>query len=148
MNRFLVYGLIGPPIGVLVIFFVLMPLLQSFTFNLIAILFFLPVAYFNGLIPALLVGLVDHFLEDRGWPLRWRVPLCALAGYIVAFAPIFIALMMHLIGGPFVLLFGVIGMFPGAICCWLADRWKKRPPKVDAVPPPEAILHSHDANPG
>lgn len=127
MNRFLVFGLFGPPIGELVVFFVFMPLLQSFTFNPIAMLFFLPVAYFNGVIPAILVGLADQILDQRGYRLTSRVLLCALAGYVTAFVPILTALMMNFVGGPWVLLFGVIGIFPGALCCWLAECFKKRP---------------------
>jgi hypothetical protein len=138
MNRFLVFGLFGPPIGELVIFFVLTPLLQSFTFNPIAMLFLLPVAYFNGTVPALLVGLVDDVVARRGWPLRWRIALCAAAGFVMAFAPILTALVMGMIGGPWVLLFGVIGIFPGAICCWLAERFKKKPPDI-AVPASPSI---------
>lgn len=136
MNRFLVFGLFGPPIGELVIFFVFMPFLQTFTFNPIAMLFFLPVAYFNGVIPAILVGLVDQILDQRGYRLASRVLWCAVAGYITAFVPILMALMMNFVGGPWVLLFGVIGVFPGAICCWLAERWKKRPatPALAASP--------------
>jgi hypothetical protein len=127
MNRFLVFGLFGPPLGELVIFFVLMPLLQPFSLNLPAMLALLPVAYFTGVIPAMLVGLADHIAAHRGWRLRTRIPLCMAAGFVMAFFPILTSLMMGFIGGPWVLLFGVIGIVPGAICCWLADRWQRSP---------------------
>ena len=144
MNRFLVFVLFGPPLGELVIFFVLMPLLQPFSFNLPAMLALLPVAYVTGVIPALLVGLADHIAAHHGWRLRARIPLCMAAGFVMAFFPIVTSLMMGFVGGPWVLLFGVIGLVPGGICSWLAERWQK-PPTAPA-PNPDALLHSNDAN--
>jgi hypothetical protein len=128
MNRFLVFVLFGPPLGELVIFFVLMPLLQPFSFNLPAMLALLPVAYVTGVIPALLVGLADHVAAHHGWRLRTRIPLCMAAGYVLAFFPILTSLVMGSVGGSWVLLFGVIGLIPGGICSWLAERMKGRQP--------------------
>jgi hypothetical protein len=83
-------------------------------------LILLPAAYVIALLPAMLTALVDDVLARRN--VRYRILWTALSGYVVIFIPLSVALLTGSIHGPYVLLFGIIGAVPGAICSWLAVR--------------------------
>ena len=80
----------------------------------------LPVAYVLTIVPALLTGFIDEALAKR--KVRFRMLWTALAGYLTIFGPLLPSLLTGSIHGPYLLLFGIIGAVPGAICSWLAGR--------------------------
>ena len=80
----------------------------------------LPTIYLVGLIPALLVAWFDRALSTRN--LSHRVPLTALFGYAISNLPLIGAPWMGFVHGPYVVLFGLIGAVPAAVCSWLATE--------------------------
>ena len=87
----------------------------------------LPAIYLVGMIPALVAAWFDHALSMRG--LSHRVPLTALFGYAISYLPLIGAPWMGFVHGPYVVLFGLIGAVPAAVCSWLATE---RPAAVSA----------------
>jgi hypothetical protein len=85
-------------------------------------LILLPAAYVIVLFPAMLTALVDDVLARRS--VRVRILWTALAGYVFIFAPLLAALRMGVVHGPYLMLFGIIGAVPGAICSYLAGGSK------------------------
>ena len=130
MKRFLIFGLFGPPLGLLTGLWGIVPILnQSLTdppaFDVHQIVL-LPPAYMIGLLPALLVGVFDNALARRG---VGRRPLwCALFGFGASFLPLASAFAFGFLHGPLVLIFGLVGAVPGAVCSWLAGRGAPAPP--------------------
>jgi hypothetical protein len=126
MKRLLTFAVLGPPLGMLTGMFGILPVLNwavggpqtQYDYHQIVLL---PAAYMVGFVPALLAGVFDGVLAKRH--VRHRVFWCALAGFAVSFLPIAGALSMGYIHGPFLLLFGLLGAVPGAVCSWLASRW-------------------------
>jgi len=126
MKRLLTFALLGPPLGMLTGLFGILPVLnwalggpQSlYDYHQIVLL---PLVYVIGLVPAVLTGVFDAVLARRH--IQYRVVWCAVAGFAVSFIPIAGALSMGFIHGPLVLLFGLLGAVPGALCSWLAGRW-------------------------
>jgi len=70
------------------------------------------------LIPALLAAWFDHALARRD--VSYRIALTALFGYAITYLPLAVAFRIGLAHGPSVLLFGLIGAVPSAVCSWLA----------------------------
>jgi hypothetical protein len=77
----------------------------------------IPLAYMVGLVPALLAGVFDGILARRN--IGYRVLWCALFGYAMSFIPLLSSLSMGFLHGPFVLMFGLLGAVPGAVCSWI-----------------------------
>lgn len=125
MRRYLIFALLGPPLGLLVGLFVLLPLLNGgefdFDFGNIALL---PAAYLLGMVPALLAAQCDSVLATRGT--KWRSLWTALAAYVLSFLPIAAALAHTRLGHPVLLLHGLVGAIPGYVCSRLAGG--PRPP--------------------
>jgi hypothetical protein len=120
----LVFALLGPPLGMAAGFFIILPLLSGLdvhTIEPIGFLVLLPACYVLGLLPALLTGLVDALLADRGFGRGRRIAGTAAAGFLIGFLPILGAILWGFAHGPFLLLFGIIGAVPAAFCSWLAD---------------------------
>ena len=90
----------------------------------------LPTIYLVGLIPALLAAWFDHALAKRH--VSYRIALTALFGYAISYLPLAVAFWMGFAHGPEVLLFGLIGAVPSAVCSWLAAE-RQAP---DLVPSP------------
>ena len=130
MKRILVFALLGPPLGFVTglsgsSFQILnWALGDPSTFDLHQVVL-LPLAYVIGLLPALGVGFFDALLARRGF--RWRPLWCGLCGFAMSFLPLVPAFALGFLHGPYVLLFGLIGVPPGAICSWLAGRNADRP---------------------
>ena len=80
----------------------------------------LPTIYLVGLIPALAAAWFDHALSTRN--LSHRVPLTTLFGYAISYLPLIGAPWMGFVHGPYVVLFGLIGAVPSALCSWLATE--------------------------
>jgi hypothetical protein len=126
LKRFLVFAALFPPLAFIV---AIWGVLQILNWALAASstvdyhqLILLPAAYVIVLFPAMLTALVDDVLARRN--VRNRILWTALTGYVFIFAPLLAALLMGFVHGPYLMLFGVIGAVPGAICSWLAGGSK------------------------
>jgi hypothetical protein len=129
MKRFLIFGLLGPALGFVTFFWLLLQVMNALLgaramFD-IHQLVLLPLAYAFGIVPALLAALVDHVLARRHASRRilWTALFSYAAGFIPILSPAF-AGEMH---GPYLLLFGLIGAVPGAICSWLSGAAAAKP---------------------
>ena len=131
LKRVLVFIALGPPFGYITAFWLLLGGLhlvfdgwdhfdsrRTFDYHQVVLL---PLAYSVGFVPALLAGLLDVFLARRRF--RYRVLWCALFGFAVSFIPLVMPLAMGFIHGPYLLMFGLVGTVPAAICSWLAGKW-------------------------
>ena len=78
----------------------------------------LPTVYLFGLIPALVVAWFDHALAKRG--VSHRIALTALFGYAISYAPLIGAFWVGFVHDPYVVLLGLAGAVPSAVCSWLA----------------------------
>jgi hypothetical protein len=81
----------------------------------------LPSSYVIGIVPALVVAVFDYAIGNVLYRILWT----ALFAFGAAFIPLIGALMMGFIHSPYILLFGIIGAVPGAICSWLAGKVNK-----------------------
>jgi hypothetical protein len=122
LRRFLIFGLLGPPLGFLVGFWGLVPLLNwasggesHFEWGQLVLL---PLAYWMGIVPALLAAMLDRHLARRG--LRWRPVWTALFSFAASFVPLAAAIAMGFLASPWVLIWGLIGAVPGFICSALS----------------------------
>lgn len=133
MKRFLIYGLLGPALGCVTAFGVMLPLLGLFlsdpapkvSSTLILIVLMLPFAYLHGIVPAMLSAAVDGLLESRRMALAWRVPAMALCGFAFAFIPLLSSIAEGQLPGQGRLIFGFVGAVPAAICCFLSRNATK-----------------------
>jgi hypothetical protein len=124
MTRFLIFAAMAPPLGFVVAFWVMLQCANWLagcpaTFDVTQIMI-LPAIYMVGLIPALLAGWIDHALTKRDVPCR--IALTALFGYAISYLPLAVASWIGLGHSPYVLLFGLIGAVPSALCSWLATE--------------------------
>jgi len=124
MKRFLIFALLGPLLGFVTFFWVL---LQIFDWVLgapstadIYQVVLIPMSYAIGIVPALIAGLFDHALRNASWRILWTT----LFGYLVAFLPIVSSLVMGYVHGPYVLIFGLVGAIPAAVASWLSSDKK------------------------
>ena len=122
MTRFLIFAAMAPPLGFVVAFWVMLQVANRLaggpnTFDVAQILM-LPTIYLVGLVPALLGAWCDHALARRNVP--YRIALTALFGYSISYLPLAFAFRMGVALGPDVLLLGLIGAVPSALCSWLA----------------------------
>ena len=128
MRRFLVFGLLGPPIGLMTGMWGLVPLLNWATGGASVFawgqLVLLPMGYVLGLIPALLTALVDEALARRG--VRGRPAWTALFAFGASFVPLLTAIVMGFIGSPWLLVWGLIGAAPGFVCSMLSGPSKQQ----------------------
>lgn len=122
MKRYLIFVLLGPPIGFLTSIYGLLPALNwavggesTFDWRQISLL---PLAYALGIVPALFAAAFDAALAARNIHLR---PLwTSVFGFVVSFLPLAAALLAGFLQSPIVLLWGLIGAVPGAACSWLS----------------------------
>jgi hypothetical protein len=125
MKRFLIFALLGPPLGFVAGFWVLLQFLNLTVGAPSTIdyhqLVLLPVSYMMGIVPALIVVTFDHLMRNS----RYRILWTTLFAYAAGFLPILGALAMGFIQSFWILPFGLIGAIPGAICSWLAGRGEK-----------------------
>ena len=134
MKRLLIFGAIAPPLGFVVAFWVMLQIANWLagsptTFD-VAQIMMLPTIYLVGLIPALLAAWFDHALAKHN--VAYRIALTALFGYAISYLPLAGVYWVGFAHGPEVLLFGLIGAVPSAVCSWLAaDRQA-----TDLVPSP------------
>jgi hypothetical protein len=129
MKRFLIFAALAPPLGFVVAFWVMLQIANWFvgspnTFDVAQILM-LPTIYLVGLTPALLAAWFDHALAKRN--LSYRIAFTALFGYAISYLPLAVTFWIGFAHGPDVLLFGLIGAVPSAVCSWLAAEWQASP---------------------
>jgi hypothetical protein len=122
MTRFLIFAAMAPPLGFVVAFWVMLQIANRLagspiTFD-IAQIMMLPTIYLVGLIPALMAAWFDHALAKRN--VSYRIAFTALFGYTISYLPLAVAYWVGFAHGPEVLLFGLIGAVPSAVCSWLA----------------------------
>jgi uncharacterized membrane protein YjdF len=135
MKRLLIFVAIAPPLGFVVAFWVMLQIANWLTgspntFDVGQIMM-LPTIYLVGLVPALLAAWFDHALAKRN--VSYRIVLTALFGYAISYVPLTVAFWIGFAAyGPDVLLFGLIGAVPSAVCSWLAAE-RQAP---DLVPSP------------
>src|ERR1700723_319417 len=113
MKRFVTFALLGPPLGLFAGLGILLP-----TFNWVLEgkysapdwhdIVLLPMAYMLGIIPALVTAGVDTALAN--WRVRWRPLWTASFAFMASFIPLAGALLGGFVHGPFILLFGLIGV--------------------------------------
>jgi len=122
MTRFLVFAILGPALGFVTLFWVL---LQAFNWLLGAPgtfdphqIVLLPAAYMVGIVPALVTAAFDHALARRR--ARLRILWTALSGYAAAYLILATAWLDGFVHGAYLLAFGLVGAVPGAICSWLS----------------------------
>ncbi len=124
LKRVLIFGLLGPAVAFITAMWVMTPLLNWALGDAARIepgqLVLLPLFYFLGFIPACLAGLADEFFARRA--VRMRVVWTTLSGFALSFLPFATAFAMGFIQGPFVLLLGLVGAIPAAVCSWVAGR--------------------------
>ncbi len=124
MRRFLVFAALFPLLAFVVAFWGMLQILNwALGENNTADyhqLILLPAAYVIVLLPAMLTAVVDDVLARRN--VRYRILWTALSGYMFIFIPLLVALLTGSVHGPYLLLFGIIGAVPAAICSWLAGR--------------------------
>jgi hypothetical protein len=120
MRRFLIFAALFPPLAFVVMLQILNWALGDNSTADYHQLVLLPAAYVIVLLPAMLTALVDDALARR--KVSYRILWTTLAGYMFIFVPLLAALLTGSIHGAYLLLFGVIGAVPAAICSWLAGR--------------------------
>src|SRR5258708_1802386 len=128
MRRVLIFALIGPPLGFATAFWGLLQILNwalgspsTFDYHQVVLL---PFAYVVGIVPALVVAIFDGSLAARH--IGYRVLWTTLFAYAAGFIPLLGAFLMGFIHSPYILLFGLVGAIPGAVCSWLATDDKAR----------------------
>ena len=124
MRRVLVFAALFPPLAFAVALWGMLQILnwalgEKSTADYHQLIL-LPAAYVIVLLPAMLTALVDDVLARRS--IRYRILWTAFAGYMFIFAPLLVALLSGSVRCPYLLLFGIIGAVPAAICSWLAGR--------------------------
>jgi hypothetical protein len=120
MRRLLIFALLGPFLGWLSFF--VMTGVMPYNVPGIAIYSF-GWAYVLGIVPSLIVCLVDWKLRD--W--TWRALYCAMAGFLAAQALFIFPFRDAGLEG--VLTLGSIGAVAGAVCSWLSGTGQ-RPAKA------------------
>ena len=128
MKRFLIFAVIAPPLGFVTAFWGMLQIAnwmegEPSTFDLHQMVL-LPACYLVGLIPALLAAWFDRALAKRN--LSWRIAFTSLFGYAISYVPLAGVVPMHLLHGPDVLLFGLVGAVPAAVCAWLSTERRGR----------------------
>jgi len=133
MKRFLIFAAVAPPIGFVVAFWVMLQIANwlagSPSTFAVAQVVMLPTIYLIGLIPALMAAWFDHTLAGRNF--AHRTVLTALFGYAISYLPLIGAPWMGFVYGPYVVLFGLVGAVPSAVCSWLVAGSGGRRPRSE-----------------
>jgi hypothetical protein len=130
MKRFLIFATVAPRLGFVTAFWVMLQIANwvagsPSTFDFLQQMVLVPTAYLVGLVPALLAAWFDHAPARRNFP--HRIALTGLFGYAISYVPLVGALWLGFVHGPSVLLFGLVGAVPAAVCSWLANAQRGQP---------------------
>jgi hypothetical protein len=128
MKRILIFAAVAPPLGFIIAFWVMLQIANWMagapgTVDLHHVVM-LPTVYVFGMIPALLMAWFDHVLAQRR--ICYRIALTALFAYALSYVPLLGAFRLGFMHEPSVLLLGLIGAVPAALCSWLATE-RRRP---------------------
>ena len=121
MKRLAIFALLGPLIGMATVLLTVpgltgkIVMLDATEISVIVV-----VMYFFGLVPALIVCLVDWYLARRN--IDYRPVWCALLGVVVS-SPL-IVVNPSQINSVRWMLFGLFGAVPAAVCSWLSSSDK------------------------
>ncbi|WP_454628265.1 DUF5413 family protein [Bradyrhizobium cenepequi] len=122
MKRFLIFAILGPPLGFITAFWGMLQLANWAAGHPLTIearqILLLPMSYLVGLLPALLAAWIDDLLAKAN--VAYRIGYTALFAYALSYVPMFGALWMGFLQDPTIVLFGLIGAVPAAFCSWLA----------------------------
>jgi hypothetical protein len=123
MKRFLLFLLLGPAIG-FAVFEIREVLSGRMIGGVLGFVMGLPIAYWFGLVPSLVMWGEDWFLEDKMglWP---KVLTSAVTGYAVTIAMLLIWTSVTIPVSQ-ILTFGIVGAVQGAVCSWLSGVKPKR----------------------
>lgn len=125
MKRLVIFASLFPPIAFVIAFWIILQIANVASGEHITAeyhqVMLLPLAYIVGLVPALLVALVDHVCANRRYRMLWTM----IAGYVFIYLPLLAPMMVKFIDGPEAFLFGISGAVPAAICSWLAGLKRK-----------------------
>jgi uncharacterized membrane protein len=120
MKRFVIFGLLFPPIAFVLAFWIMLQIANIASGEHITAeyhqVMLLPLAYVLAIVPALLTAWVDHVVAHRPYRILWT----ALAGYVLVYLPLIAPMMAKFLHGPEMAVFGITGAIPAAICSWLA----------------------------
>ena len=122
MKRFLIFAILGPLIGLMIMLGISWFLAGNFGYPGVRFwVYGLPLAYVLGLAPALVAGAANWLLASKltFW-LRVGATFCA--GYIVTVLTGFVIFDTRYTSLPEVLAFGLVGAIPAAICSWLSGN--------------------------
>ncbi len=124
MKRFLIFAVAVPPLGFVVAFWVMLQIANWLvgapsTFDLRQVVM-LPMVYALGVIPALLMAWFDQVLARR--QMSYRIALTASFAYVLSYVPLLGAFQFGFVHGPLLVLVGLIGAVPAALCSWLATE--------------------------
>ena len=124
MKRYLIFAILFPPLAFVVAFWIMLQIMNwaeggpsTFDYHQVMLL---PMAYLAGIVPALLTAKVDDVLFKR--QVGYRILWTALAGHVFIFIPLLTPYTIRFVDGPALLLFGIVGAVPAAICSWVAGR--------------------------
>jgi hypothetical protein len=119
-SRLLIFGLLSPPVGLIVALGVIASTAPGANVTGFGLLAPLLTAYFLGLLPALATALVDSILTARRTTRRllWTT----LAGIAWSLPAIATVIGLSGIAGRLLLAWVVVGAVPAAICSWLARQ--------------------------
>jgi hypothetical protein len=119
MKRFLVFTLLGPPIGALSL---IAPLVLSGGGDPNVIADLVLVAYRVGIAAAIVAGLADGLFKMWDWTPFFRASATGLIGVIATTLSIFA--FADWAGGSAGrdVLYGLGGFVPGAVCSWISSR--------------------------
>ena len=131
MMRFLIFAAVAPPLGFIIAFWVMLQIANWMagvpgTFDLHHVLM-LPTVYMVGVIPALLAAWFDHTRVELR--MSHRIAMTALFAYTLSYLPLLGALRLGFMQEPSVVLLGLIGAVPAALCSWLATE-REQPVRV------------------
>jgi hypothetical protein len=125
MRRFLVFGLLGPCVG-LIVYFSLGAGMEIFTLDFLlklpGLFLFLPFAFYIGFVPALVTAICDAALNRWGVRPLTRYALTGVVGYVSSYMIFLRDLPSVPRFDAFLVIWGLIGLISAVICAWLNDR--------------------------
>ena len=138
MKRFLIFALIGPPVGAFAFIFITLPVIGILDHSDIEVtlaqlhrfIALIPLSYVVGIIPAMLTAFADRSARNLSAPLR--ILFVTVCGYFVGFLPFWWP--FNAGGRSSDWAFGFIGATAGAICSWMAASLCQRTVKETYLP--------------
>ena len=125
MRRAVLFAILGPPLGLVVGFWIIVPAMNWVLSSArdpylwrgpdYHDLVLLPLAFVLGGFPAFLCGAFDDWLVELR--VRGHIARTTAFGFCACFLMVLPLAAIGLAGHPFVLIYGLVGAAPAAICC-------------------------------